>query len=81
MNLWLIPLFPLVGFLLNGLFGRRLRKPVINAIAIGSVAASFALGAEDVSSLYPISNSSHDTTSPGSKAARCALDSISRSTG
>ena len=24
MNLWLIPLFPLIGFLLNGLFGRRL---------------------------------------------------------
>ena len=26
MNLWLIPLFPLIGFLLNGLFGRRLSK-------------------------------------------------------
>jgi NADH-quinone oxidoreductase subunit L len=61
MNLWLIPLFPLVGFLLNGLFGRRLTKPVINAIAIGSVAASFAYVLWLVSSLYPISNSHTDT--------------------
>ena len=26
MQLWLIPILPLVGFLLNGLFGRRLSK-------------------------------------------------------
>jgi NADH-quinone oxidoreductase subunit L len=42
MYLWLIPIFPLIGFLLNGLFGRRMSKPLINAIAIGSVALSFA---------------------------------------
>src|SRR5436853_2015583 len=41
MYLWLIPVFPLLGFLLNGLFGRRRSKPVINLIAIGSVALSF----------------------------------------
>jgi NADH-quinone oxidoreductase subunit L len=41
MYLWLIPVFPLVGFLLNGLFGRRMSKPIINLIAIGSVALSF----------------------------------------
>src|SRR6266849_1811869 len=41
MYLWLIPVFPLLGFLLNGLFGRRMSKPVINLIAIGSVALSF----------------------------------------
>jgi NADH-quinone oxidoreductase subunit L len=41
MYLWLIPIFPLIGFLLNGLFGRRMSKPVINLIAIGSVALSF----------------------------------------
>ncbi len=41
MNLWLIPIFPLLGFLINGIFGRRLPKSAINAIAIGSVALSF----------------------------------------
>jgi len=42
MQLWLIPVFPLAGFLLNGIFGRRLSKAVINTIAIGSVLLSFA---------------------------------------
>ena len=41
MQLWLIPILPLAGFLLNGIFGRRLSKTVINAIAIGSVLLSF----------------------------------------
>ncbi len=40
-QLWLIPIFPLVGFALNGLFGRRISKPVTNAIAVGSVVLSF----------------------------------------
>jgi NADH-quinone oxidoreductase subunit L len=41
MQLWLIPILPLAGFLVNGLFGRRLSKAVINAIAVGSVLLSF----------------------------------------
>ena len=41
MQLWLIPLLPLAGFAVNGLFGRRLSKPAINAIAVGSVLLSF----------------------------------------
>ncbi len=41
MNLWLIPVFPLAGFLLNGIFGRRFPKALINAVAVGSVALSF----------------------------------------
>lgn len=42
MQLWLIPFFPLIGFLLNGLFGKRLPKAVVSVVAIGSVALSFA---------------------------------------
>ena len=42
MALWLIPIFPFIGFLLNGLFGRRLSKAAVNVFAIGSVALSFA---------------------------------------
>jgi len=40
-QLWPIPILPLLGFLLNGIFGKRLAKPVINAIAVGSVVLSF----------------------------------------
>ena len=39
-QLWLIPIFPLVGFAINGLFGRR-SKALVNAAAIGTVALSF----------------------------------------
>ena len=42
-NLWLIPALPFIGFLINGIFGRKLPKVVINAIAVLSVVLSFAL--------------------------------------
>ncbi|MFL6350407.1 MAG: NADH-quinone oxidoreductase subunit L [Bryobacteraceae bacterium] len=54
MHLWLIPFFPLVGFLLNGLFGRRLSKAVISAIAVGSIAVSFGYVLLILSKLYPL---------------------------
>ncbi len=41
MQLWLIPILPLAGFLINGLFGRRFSKGVVNAVAVGSVLFSF----------------------------------------
>jgi NADH-quinone oxidoreductase subunit L len=41
LNLWLIPMLPFLGFLVNGLFGRKLSKTLINAIAVGSVVLSF----------------------------------------
>ena len=42
-QLWLIPALPFAGFLINGIFGRRLSKPVVNATAIGSVLLAFLL--------------------------------------
>src|SRR5580704_5855711 len=42
MQLWLIPLLPLAGFLINGVFGRRYSKSLVNAVAVGSVVLSFA---------------------------------------
>ena len=39
---WLIPAFPLAGFLINGLFGRRLPKAAVTAVAVGSVLLSLA---------------------------------------
>jgi NADH-quinone oxidoreductase subunit L len=41
MQLWLIPILPLLGFALNGIFGRRLSRAAINTIAVGSVVLSF----------------------------------------
>lgn len=40
-NLWLIPAFPFFGFLINGIFGRKLSKSVINLVAVLSVLLSF----------------------------------------
>src|SRR5579875_856450 len=42
MQLWLIPLLPLAGFAINGLFGRRFSKALVNVFAIGSVVLAFA---------------------------------------
>src|SRR5512147_999389 len=41
LHLWLIPALPLAGFLVNGLFGRRMPKALVDAVAIGSVLLSF----------------------------------------
>src|ERR1035437_1459536 len=41
MQLWLIPIFPLAGFLINGVFGRRFSKSLVNTVAISSVLLSF----------------------------------------
>ena len=45
--IWIIPLFPAAGFVINGLFGKRFSKPAINVIACGTVLLSFifAVGA------------------------------------
>jgi len=54
MQLWLIPIFPLAGFLLSGLLGKRLSKPMINLFAIGSVALSFIWVVKTLLALGPI---------------------------
>lgn len=38
---WLIPIFPLIGFLINGLIGRRFSEKTIGWIGAGAVGASF----------------------------------------
>jgi len=43
LHLWLIPILPLVGFLLNGLFGHRLPKALVSTIALAFTAAPFLL--------------------------------------
>ena len=41
MQLWLIPILPLAGFLINGILGRRFSKSLVNTVAISSVVLSF----------------------------------------
>ncbi len=43
LHLWLIPLIPFVGFLLNGLLGRKLPRAGVSAIALLATAIPFAL--------------------------------------
>ncbi len=40
---WLIPVFPLIGFLVNGLLGRNFSEKTIGWIAAGAVGASFVV--------------------------------------
>jgi NADH-quinone oxidoreductase subunit L len=58
MQLWLIPTFPLAGFLINGLFGRRFPKSLVNLFAIGSVLLSFAWVLKTLIGLAPL-NEAH----------------------
>jgi NADH-quinone oxidoreductase subunit L len=41
LNLWLIPLLPLIGAAINGLFGRRFSNRVVNTVALLFTAAAF----------------------------------------
>jgi len=43
LHLWLIPLLPFVGFLLNGIFASRLRKGAVTAIGLLAPLGSFLL--------------------------------------
>jgi NADH-quinone oxidoreductase subunit L len=42
-NVWLVPLFPLIGFLITGFINRSLSKSLTGIIASGSVLASFVV--------------------------------------
>src|SRR5438876_1565242 len=57
--IWLVPLLPLIGAAVNGIFGRWFRFPekLIGGIAVGSVALSFLISIAAISS-YGFSNNS-----------------------
>jgi len=40
---WLVPLLPLIGFLIVGLFGKKLSKGLVGTIASGAVLGAFAV--------------------------------------
>ncbi len=59
MQLWLIPALPLAGFVINGAFGRRFSKAIINVVAIGSVLLAFAWALKTVLALGETPISEH----------------------
>ena len=60
-QLWLIPILPFLGFLINGLFGKRLPKTVINAVAVGSVFLSFLWVLKSLNALGAFSGGLEET--------------------
>src|SRR5215471_10805927 len=47
-HLWIIPLLPLLGSAINGLFGKGWPNKVVNAVALGSTGLSFVFALEAV---------------------------------
>ncbi len=43
--IWLIPFFPMIGAVVNGLMGKRLPKPLVHWVACGSIFLSFLVAA------------------------------------
>jgi NADH-quinone oxidoreductase subunit L len=64
LNLWVIPLLPLVGAAINGLFGRRFRNAMVSAVALLFTAASFGWALWAVYSLWPGGATPHIETLP-----------------
>src|SRR3981189_3402365 len=42
-HLWLIPLLPLIGAAINGLFGKRFSRQAVSAIALGFCGAALVM--------------------------------------
>src|SRR5262245_38444595 len=53
LNLWVIPLLPLVGAAINGFFGRRFKNAVVSTVALLFTAASFAWAVRAVWMAWP----------------------------
>ena len=53
LNLWVIPLLPLIGAAINGLFGRRFKNAVVSSVALLFTAASFIWAVRAVWTLWP----------------------------
>jgi NADH-quinone oxidoreductase subunit L len=47
-NLWIIPLLPLLGSAINGLFGAKWPNKIVTSVALGSTGLSFACALEAV---------------------------------
>src|SRR5438128_11358624 len=55
--LWLIPILPLLGATVNGVFGKRLSKGAISGIAAGSVGLSFLIAVREFVAMLSVPES------------------------
>src|SRR5438270_11894416 len=62
LNLWVIPLLPLAGAAINGLFGRRFKNAVVSTVALLFTAASFLWALRAVWTLWPGGDKPHIET-------------------
>ncbi|HEY2391689.1 MAG TPA: NADH-quinone oxidoreductase subunit L [Candidatus Angelobacter sp.] len=53
LHLWVIPLLPLIGAAINGLFGRRFKNAMVNTVALLFTALAFGWAAWAVFSIWP----------------------------
>ncbi|MCC7154139.1 MAG: NADH-quinone oxidoreductase subunit L [Bryobacterales bacterium] len=53
-QLWLIPAFPLLGFLINGIFGKKFSKRAVSLFAVGSVLLSFLWVVKTLMAISPL---------------------------
>ncbi len=60
--IWLIPLFPAAGFVINGLFGKRMPKTMVGVIACGLVFISFIFSAGAVYQLLQLDSAHRSHT-------------------
>src|SRR3977135_316254 len=54
-HLWIIPLLPLLGATVNGLFGKGWPNKIVNAVAIGATGLSFLAALEAVREFFLLS--------------------------
>jgi NADH-quinone oxidoreductase subunit L len=53
-NLWIIPLLPLLGSAINGLFGKKFPNKTVNAVAVGSTGLAFLIALEAVREFFQL---------------------------
>jgi hypothetical protein len=80
LNLWLIPLVPFAGFLVNGLVGRKLPKVLVTAIALICTLIPFLQVAKIWFQFSSITTPTSSTSAPGSGAEPSTPTSICSST-
>src|ERR1700693_5706406 len=54
-HLWIIPLLPLLGATVNGLFGRTWPNKIVNSVAVGTTGLSFLAALEAVREFFLLS--------------------------
>ncbi len=60
--LWLVPVWPLLGFLINGFFGRRIGKGAVGIVACGGVGLSLLVSLAAVAELLALPHEARRVT-------------------